>query len=159
VDAATDRPLDEQLTFVQVGAAEARFDAVFPRAGDYLLRVFAKPLGADGALDWALDYRVQVSRGASDAAFPLAFGSFGARGVTLLEPRAGVLEAGRTYRFRLRAPGALEVAVIAGGRWTPLAAGGDAFTGLVTASAGSVVVCARYAPTAECTGLLRYRGR
>ena len=70
-----------------------------------------------------------------------------------------MLQAGRTYRFRLRAPGALDVAVIAGGRWTQLSAGGDEYSGLVTAAAGHIVVCAKYEPTTDCTGLLRYTGR
>jgi len=159
VDAATDRPLPDEMAFVQVGGAEARIDAVFPRAGDYVLRVFAKPLGAEGALSWVLDYRVQASRGAGAAAFPMAFGSFGARGATLLEPLSGVLQAGRTYRFRLRAPGALEVAVVAGGQWTRLAAGGGEFSGDVPVAAGSVVVYAKYQPTDAFTGLLRYTAR
>jgi hypothetical protein len=156
VDEASDRPFQDELTFVQVSASEARIDAVFPRAGDYLLRVFAKPLGADGSLSWVLDYRVRASRGASGAAFPMAFGSFGARGATLLEPLSGVLQAGRTYRFRLRAPGALDVAVVAGGRWAHLAASGGEFSGDVPVAAGSVVVYAKYEPTTEFTGLLRY---
>ncbi len=159
VDAGTDRPLQDELTFVQVSATEARVDAVFPRAGDYVLRVFAKPLGAEGSLSWVLDYRVQAARGANGAAFPMAFASFGARGVTLLEPFSGVLQAGRTYRFRLRAPGALDVAVVVGGRWSHLAAGGGEFSGDVAAAAGNVVVYAKYEPTTEFTGLLRYTGR
>jgi hypothetical protein len=159
VDAASDRPFAEELTFVQVSATEARIDAVFPRAGDYVLRVFAKPLGTDGSLSWVLDYRVQASRGASGAAFPLAYESFGARGATLLEPLSGVLQAGRTYRFRLRAPGALDVTVVAGGRWTHLAASGEEFSGDVLASRGNVVVYARYESSADFTGLLRYTGR
>jgi hypothetical protein len=159
VDAATDRPLAEELAFVQVGATEARINAIFPHAGDYLLRVFAKPLGADGSLRWVLDYRVQATRGASHAAFPFAYESFGSRGATLLEPLSGVLQAGRTYRFRLRAPGALDVAVVAGGRWTHLAGSGDEFSGDVRPSAGNVVVYAKYDPSADFTGLLRYTGR
>jgi hypothetical protein len=159
VDAGTDRPLQDELTFVQVSATEARVDAVFPRAGDYVLRVFARPLGAEGSLSWVLDYRVQAARGASGATFPMAFASFGARGVTLLEPLSGVLQAGRTYRFRLRAPGALDVAVVVGGRWTHLAAGGGEFSGDVPAAAGNVVVYAKFEPTTEFTGLLRYTGR
>jgi hypothetical protein len=159
VDAVSDQPLAEELTFVQVSATQARIDAVFPRAGDYVLRVFAKPLGTDGALSWVLDYRVQASRGASDAALPLAYESFGSRGATLLESLSGVLQAGRTYRFRIRAPGALDVAVVAGGRWTHLVASDEEFSGDVPASVGSVVVYAKYKPAADFTGLLRYTAR
>jgi len=159
VDVATDQALAEELTFVQVSAAEARVDAIFPRPGDYLLRVFAKPLGAEGSLSWVLDYRVQASQGAGEAEYPMAYGSFGARGATLFEPLSGVLQAGRTYRFRLRAPGALDVAVVAGGQWTHLAASGADFSGDVTAAAGTVVVYAKYQAGANFTGLLRYTGR
>ncbi len=159
LDAATERPLPDEMAFVQVSGTAARIDAVFPRAGDYLLRVFAKPLGADGALSWVLDYRVQASRGAGAAGFPMAFGSFGARGVTLLEPLSGVLQAGRIQRFRLRAPGALAVAVVASGRWTRLAGAGGEFSGNVPVVAGSVTVYAKYRAAGEFTGLLRYTAR
>jgi hypothetical protein len=159
VDAATDRAREAELTFVQVGHAEARIDAVFPRAGDYILRVFAKPLGAEGSLAWVLDYRVQATAGAPDAAFPMAFGSFGTRGATLLEPMTGVLQAGRTYHFRLRAPHALDVAVVAGGQWTHLVRAGEEYAADVQAVPGDVVVYAKYDPDSNFTGLLKYAGR
>jgi hypothetical protein len=71
----------------------------------------------------------------------------------------GILRAGQRYSFRLRAPGALEVAVVAGGRWTRLAAQGEEFVGEVTAVRGAVVVYAKYDSTPEFEGLLRYTGR
>jgi hypothetical protein len=159
LDAATDRPLEGELTFVQVGRAEARIDAVFPRAGDYVLRVFAKPLGADGSLDWVLDYRVQARAGAPDAVFPLAFESFGTHRATLLEPMTGVLQAGQSYRFRLRAPGAIDVAVVTGGRWTHLSLAGAEWLADVQALPGDVVVYARYDPASSFTGVLKYSAR
>jgi len=160
VSVATDRPLEGELTFVQVGATEARIDAVFPGAGDYLLRVFAKPLGAQGQLNWALDYRVQSTAGSPDAAFPLAYGAFGERGATLVEPLSGVLQAGRSHRFRLRVPGALDVAVVAGGQWTHLVLSGEEYAADVSVpAAGDVTVYAKYDPTSQFTGLLRYSAR
>jgi hypothetical protein len=159
VDAATDRPLEGEWTFVRVGASEARVDAVFPGPGDYVLRVFAKPLGAEGPLAWVLDYRVQATVGAPDAAFPAAFGGFGAHGAELLEPMTGLLQAGRPYRFRLRAPGALDVAVVAGGRWTHLGRVGEEWAGDLQATAGEIVVYAKYEPAGSFTGLLKYTGR
>jgi transglutaminase/protease-like cytokinesis protein 3 len=159
VDPATDRPLEGDYAFGQVNDTTAEVHAAFPRPGDYVLRLFAKARGAEGSLQWVLDYRVQVSRGASDAAFPMAYTGFGETGAWLLEPFSGVLQAGRTYRFRLRAPGALDVAVVAGGHWTHLAREGEEFTGEVPAVAGDVVVYARYDPTSNFTGLLRYTGR
>lgn len=158
-DAATDRPLEGEFGFVQVANGEAQIQAAFPRPGDYLVRVFAKPQGADGPLGWVMDYRVTASRGTSDALFPMAFTDFGARGAWLHEPLGGLLQAGRSYRFRLRAPGALDVAVVANGVWTHLARSGDEWAGEATAAAGNVVVYAKYDPTSNFAGLLRYSGR
>jgi hypothetical protein len=159
VDPATNRPLQGEFTFVQVNGEQAQIQAAFPKAGDYLLRLFAKPRGADGALEWILDHRVQASRGTSAAAFPLAYSSFDASGAWLLEPFSGVLKPGRTYRFRLRAPRALDVAVIAGDQWTHLARDGEEFSGTVPAVAGDNVVFAKYDATSKLVGLLKYVGR
>jgi hypothetical protein len=159
VDAATDRPLSGEFAFVQVNDTLAEIRAAFPRAGDYVLRVFAKEQGAGGPLEWVLDYRVRASRGATDAAFPVAYSDFGATGAWLLESLSGTLEAGRTYRFRLRAPGALEVAVVSGGRWTHLTHDGAEFSGAVNALSGDNVVFAKYGATSNFVGLLRYVGR
>ncbi|HXY20422.1 MAG TPA: transglutaminase domain-containing protein [Gemmatimonadales bacterium] len=158
LDASTQRQVDGEFAFVQVDSGEARIDARFPRRGSYLLRVFAKPLGAAGPLEWILDYRVRAG-GAPGAVFPTAFEAFGVRGVRLLGPLDGVLRAGRAYTFALRAPGALEVAVVAGGRWTRLVPQGDGFAGEATAEPGTVTVFARYDTTGEYEGLLRYTGR
>lgn len=157
--AGADRTLEGELAFVQVNAEEAQVHAGFPGPGDYLLRLFAKPEGAAGPLQWVLDYRVQASRGAPDAAFPMAYTGFGERGTWLVEPLTGVLEAGRTYRFRLRAPGALDVAVVAGGQWTHFTRDGEEFSADVPAVAGHIIVYAKYDPTSDFTGLLRYTGR
>jgi len=158
LDAASLRPLGGEFAFVQVGSDEARIDARLPRPGSYLLRLFAKPLGAAGDLDWVLDYRVRAAGGTA-AVFPTTYGAFGTRRAWLFSPVDGVLRAGQRYSFRLRAPGALEVAVVTGGRWAKLAPQGEEFVGEVTAVRGSVVVYARYRPDAEFEGLLRYEGR
>ena len=159
VDVASDRTLEGELTFVQVGQEEARIDAVFPRTGDYVLRVFAKPLGADGSLAWVLDYRVQATAGAPEAVFPMAFGSFGTRGATLLEPLTGLLQSGRSYRFRLRVPGALDVAAVASGRWTHFTRAGEEWSADVPVVPGDLTVMAKYDPAGSFTGLLKYTGR
>jgi hypothetical protein len=159
LDAASQRPVGGELAFVQVATDQARIDARFPRPGDYLLRLFAKPLGAAGDLDWVLDYRVRAARGAADAVFPTTYGAFGARRAWLFSPLDGVLRAGQRYTFRLRAPEALEVAVVAGGRWIRLTRQGEEFVGQAAAAQGPVVVYARYRPGADFEGLLRYTGR
>lgn len=70
-----------------------------------------------------------------------------------------MLKPGRTYRFRLRAPRALDVAVIAGDQWTHLARDGEEFSGTVPAVAGDNVVFAKYDATSKLVGLLKYVGR
>ena len=159
VEPASDRTLEGELTFVQVGQEEARIDAVFPRAGDYVLRVFAKPLGVEGAFDWTLDYRVRATAGAPEAAFPMAFGSFGTRGATLLEPMTGVLQAGRSSRFRLRVPGAQDVAARAGQQWTHFTRAGEDWVADVAVVPGDLMVMAKYDGQTSFTGLLKYAGR
>jgi len=159
LDAASQRPLGGEFAFVQVGSDEAQIDARFPRPGNYLLRMFAKPLGAAGKLDWILDYRVRATRGAPGAEFPATYEAYGVRRAWRLSPVDGVLRAGQRYSFRLRAPGALEVAVVAGGRWTRLARLGDEFVGEVAAVRGATVVYAKYRSNADFEGLLRYTGR
>ena len=159
VDAASDTPLSDEMAFLQVSEREAQVHAVFPKPGDYVLRLFAKPLGAEGTLQWVLDYRIKASRGLPDASFPTAFGNFGARRVWLVEPLDGILEVGRTYRFRLRVPGALQVAVVANGEWTYFTDEANEFSTEFTAVRGAMTVYAKFDPEAQFWGLLRYTGR
>ncbi len=158
VDADQNRTLDD-MAFVQVSEREATVHAAFPHPGDYLLRLFARPLAAEGSLDWVLDYRVSASGGLPDARFPTAMETFGANGVWLVEPLEGVLNAGQIYSFRLRVPGALSVASVASGEWTHFTAEGNEFSAEVTAVPGSILVCAQYHVEDNCKGLLRYTGR
>jgi hypothetical protein len=121
--------------------------------------VFAKARGAAGPLGWVLDYRVSAARGSRDAAFPVPYSGFAARGAWLMETLSGVLDAGRTYLFRLRAPGALEVILVSGAKRTMLTRSGEEFSGEVSAPAGETVMYAKYAGGGEYQGLLRYVGR
>jgi hypothetical protein len=159
VDAATDRALTGEFAFVQVNDARAEISAAFPRAGDYVIRVFAKNRGASGELEWILDYAVKASRGASDAPFPLAYSSFGTSGAWLLESLSGVLDIGRTYRFRLLAPGATDVVLVSGNRRTTLTRVGEEFSADVSTVAGESVLYAKYGTADKYLGLLKYVGR
>lgn len=159
LDAASERPVDGAYAFVQVDSQGGRIDARFPHPGEYLLRAYAKPLGAPGALGWILDYRVRAARGAPGAVFPASYAAFGSHGVWLDSPMDGVLRAGRRYVFRLRAPGAIEVVVVAGGRRSMLVPRGDEFSGVVTAVPGDIVVFGKYRTGTQYEGLLRYTGR
>ena len=159
VDPVSDRPLPGEFVFAQVNDLQAEIHAAFPRAGDYVIRVFAKARGAPGALEWVLDYGVKASRGAAGATFPVAYSGFGTSGAWLLETLTGVLDVGRTYRFKLRAPGALEVLLVSGNRRTTFTRVGDEFSADVSAAPGEAVMYARYGTTASYLGLLKYTGR
>lgn len=159
LEADGERPVEGQRTFIQVGGGEAWIDAVFPRRGDYILRLFAGPGGGDGTLYWALDYRIRADAGSADFTFPSTYTAFGERGAFLERPIEGVLRAGATERFRLRAPGALGVAVVSGGEWTHLAADGDVFEGDVAIVAGDVVIYAQYEGEESFSGLVGYTAR
>jgi hypothetical protein len=159
LDAATDREVEGNWAFIQVNTDEAQIHAAFPRRGDYVLRVFAKPMDAEGTLRWVLDYRIEASRGAPTREFPTAFGQFGTSGSWLVEPLSGVLEAGRTYRFRLRTTGALEVAAVASGEWTHFTQDGEDWIADVTAAPGTITVFAKYDADEQFQGLLQYSGR
>ena len=144
---------------MQVSEREAHVHAVFPQPGDYVLRLFAKPLGDEGSLKWVLDYRVKASQGLPDAGFPTTFANFGVGRVWLVEPLDGFLVAGRSYRFRLRVPGALQVAIEANGEWTCFTGDGNEFSAEVTAVRGAMTVSAKYDSEEQFVGLLQYTGR
>jgi hypothetical protein len=159
VDPTTDEPLTGEFAFVQVNDVQAEISAAFPRAGNYIIRVFAKRRGAPGDLEWILDYAVKASRGASDATFPETYRSFDTSGAWLLETLNGVLEVGRTYRMRLRAPGALEMRLVNAGQTTTFTRDGEEFFADVSAAAGEAVIYAKYGATSNYLGLLKYVGR
>lgn len=154
---------EEQLegrTFVQLADTTILIDAVFPHRGPYLLRMFVKPRSAEGSYDWAGDYRVEALAGDPDGDFPLAYLAFSEYGALLHSPIQGTLTAGETYPFRLRAPDALDVAVVVDGEWHHLTSENDhVFSGDVTVAAGDVPVFARFQEGGSYLALVKYTAR
>jgi transglutaminase/protease-like cytokinesis protein 3 len=153
------RDLDPGLTFAQTARDTGWVHAVFPSAGTYFLRVFAKPKKDPGSYFWALDYKV-VAGGSSAAKprFPETYKAFMDKDVFLERPLAGLLQAGRSYRFRLRIPGATKAAVVRGEKWTDLQRDGEWFEGLVAAVKGKMNVFAKFPGNDTYDGLLKYTG-
>jgi len=150
----------EQCTFAQRRADGVVIRALFPTAGRYILRVFARRGTANGAYAWALDYVVHARSGASaDAGFPMTYESFLARNCQLEGAFSRVLPAGRTIEFALAAPGADDVVISTGGAWAHLSAQGSRFVGEVPVARGEVVVFARFAGQAAYEGLLQYHAQ
>jgi hypothetical protein len=155
--------LKEGHTFAQRGPTGYQIQAVFPKTGDYILRVHARRSGAsvacgseDQQYDCALEYRVHATE--SDAStFPKMYLSFQEERCVLEEPLSAVLRAGRPVGFRLVAPEAEEALVFCNGSAERLASeGGGVFSGTVTLEAGDAIVFARYPGANKHVALLGY---
>ncbi|MBX3165888.1 MAG: hypothetical protein KF760_00695 [Candidatus Eremiobacteraeota bacterium] len=137
-----------------------------PQAGNYRLVLFGRRREAawQGNLKAPQKYKglVELSvRAQAGVArpFPKTFGSFQRGGAELLTPFDGRLRARSRQRFRLRVPGAQEVAFFAGkdylGKLEPK---GSLYEGTVTCPARGVPlqVCAKYPQEARYWGLVEY---
>ncbi len=151
------RELDRSLVFLQKSQDEYRVDAVFPRAGNYVLRVYAKHTDDPGKFTWVLDYSVEAGKGSGKKArFPKKFIMFENRKCYLYEPINGTLKAGRKYSFKISVPGAKTVSVIMNDDWFPLEKMGDMFQGNVKVRKGKVEVYGNFTGKNEYKGLLEY---
>ena len=151
---------DDRYAFVQDELNALVVRVTPPDTGDHTLRLFAKAPGDTGMYAWILDYRIESSRRPeSFPVYPRKFREFDERNVRLIEPIAGLLEAGSIQRFRLKAPWAEQAAVIVNDEWTVLQRDGEELKGDVTIRPGSVTVCARYPGHEQWDTLLEYKGK
>jgi hypothetical protein len=153
------RRLDGNWAMAQVEGPELAVHAAFPAPGAYLLRIFARPRARPGNPEWALDYGIDAAAGHPDLALATVYDLLNSVGGRLFEPLDGVLRVGRAYRFRLRVPGALDVAVVANGAWTHLARAGEEFTGELSAVRGDINVFAKFSEGDQYQALVAYVGR
>lgn len=131
----------------------------FPRAGDYVLRLFTKQAEAEGSYDWALDYRIKARAAHPVPTFPLTYQEFAGRGVTLHKPLGGRLSRG-SHSFRITVPGAQEVTVISGKQWQALdAKGGGVFEGAAVVGGSKTGIYAKFPGQGQYTGLVGYEVR
>jgi len=117
--------------------------ARFPEAGSYVLRAYAKNKDDSGVYKSVMQYNINASSG-EESGYPLTFGRFGEVGAHLYSPLEGRLQAGQSYHFKIRVPGAAEVAVVCGGEWNRLAGKGDLFEGNVTVAKGEAGIFANF---------------
>ena len=147
-----------QYVFAQRDNTNCAVSVVFPRAGDYNLRVFART--GEGAFVPVVDYAVTASGGSADASFPNAFSRFRDCGAEVVEPSIGTLTANTAQTFRLDVPGASEVWVQTGAQKVKLSRDGDWFTGPVTLSSGNVTVWSVFPDNpGKLCGLLKYAAK
>ncbi|HUS75390.1 MAG TPA: transglutaminase domain-containing protein [Methanothrix sp.] len=130
----------------------------FPAAGSYVLKAYAKRRDDPGNYDSVLKYRIDAASGDVESpGFPMTYGKFSEAGAYLFSPLEDKLKAGASYLFRIRVPGAQEVAVVSGDEWSHLASRGDLFEGNATAGKGDVGVYANFGGKGW-EGLVRYGG-
>jgi len=154
-----DQKLLEWLTFAQRKGEKYQVDAVFPHAGDYILRIFAERKGDDGIFEWMLDYKIRVSEGLPETVgFPETYRDFLGEEVYLYSPKAGYLESGSIQLFKLRVPRAESVVVIVNNKWHHLVKQGELFEGRVTIMTGEIMVAAKFPDREHYHRLLGYTG-
>lgn len=130
--------------------------ALPPSPGAYLLKIFAKPGGSPGDYQWAMEYRLNLSKGSEGKSYPMTYGVFSKRSVRLYAPMEGCLRPGVVQRFKLSVPGAESVACVNGGQWTYLTEKDGLFGGEVTPIEGDITVCAKFQGMEDYSGLLKY---
>ncbi|MFA6372069.1 MAG: transglutaminase domain-containing protein [Methanothrix sp.] len=141
-------------TFCQRDGERYDIYAQFPAKGSYILKAYAKRRDDPGKYNSVLEYRIDAASGGG-AGFPMAFGKFSEAGAYLYGPLEGRLEAGSSYLFRIRVPGAENVSVVCGKEWTHLAMQGELFEGNATVSGDNVGIFAKFQGE-EWDGLVRY---
>lgn len=146
------------MAFAQREGDKLVIRAVFPRPGDYVLRLYTRPRTADGPYESALDYQVRAVVGTPAAGFPTVYGVFSRTQGQLHTPFARSLPASKNVVFDLTCPGAIEVAVVCGKTWTKLPCNGARFTGPAPIAPGAVEICAKYPGRDDYDVLLVYDG-
>ncbi len=144
------------MTFWQKSPEDVILYAAFPQPGSYLLRIFAKPEQEPEQYAWAAEFTIEANT--SSPAFPVTYQSFYDSGSYLHEPMTGQLQTG-TQHFRLKVPGAEDVAVVMGEQWHTLSKQGSEFVGNVTVQHGEVGVYAKFPGQTQFSGLLQYMGQ
>ena len=145
----------EGRTLCQREGERYEIRARLPQAGSYALRAYAKKKDDPGVYKSVMQYNINASSGVKSG-FPLTFGRFGEVGAHLYSPQEGSLRAGQSYHFRIRVPGAAEVAVVSGKEWSRLEGQGDLFEGNVTVAKEDAGIFANLGGE-TWSGLVRYR--
>jgi len=130
-----------------------------PSPGAYLFKIFAKPVDRHGDYQWAMEYRLNISKGSEGESYHMTYGEFSRRSVRLYAPMEGCLVPGAVQMFKLSIPDAERVACVNGGQWTYLTEKDGLFGGEVKLVEGELTVCARFRGKEDYSGLLKYAVR
>ena len=151
------RKFDRDLTFSQKENRRYNIQAIFPNAGNYILRLFATDKKKSANYEWVLDYNIEAKRGMGKMiGFPETYGTFIEKKAYLYKPMQGNLKSGTVQEFKLKVPGAKKIVIINGGKWFNLEKQGELFAGEVKVKKGKVKVCALFSGEKSYAGLLQY---
>ena len=154
--------LPKSYVFTQNVGSCVQVNAVFPEAGQYKLRVFAKKREDEGnTYQYVMDYDVKATSGKSGKmGFPETYKVFHEKRAQLYSPMNFYLRAGKKETFKIRVPGASKVAVFMNKNESKsLGRAGSTFSGSVMIPEGDVTICAQFPRQKDYTGIVRYQGR
>jgi len=146
-------------TFCQRQGGRYEILAELPEEGRYVLTAYGKRKGDSGEYSSVMEIGINASCGEDEGSgFPLAYSAFSRAGAYLFSPMQGGLKAGESYWFRIRVPGAQQVAVVSGEEWSYLTSRDGVFEGNATINEDNVNICAKF-QTGSFDCLLRYFAR
>lgn len=146
----------EGRTLCQRNGTRYEVRARFPQAGSYILKIYAKKRDDPGVYKSVMQYNINASTGA-EVGFPQTFGRFAEVGAHLYSPMDGALKSGESYHFKIRVPGASEVAVVCGQELSWLAGQEDLFEGNVTVANEDAGIFANFGGE-KWEGMVRFGG-
>ena len=139
--------------FVQRSGDQYEITLSPPTTGEYILNIFAKQKDdSSNSYPMVMQFNVSALSG-SNRSFPETFGGFQEMGVYLFSPMAGEVKAAYNQTFKIKIPGAKEVAVISGDRWNYLTKNGDIFQGNAIIKKGDVDVVVKLSMSNLITSL------
>lgn len=152
------RVLARDLVFAQREGKKFRIHSVFPEAGEYALQFFSTPPGGGDRVS-TLQYTIVAEEGGGNVRFPTLFKKFQEWDAYLYSPMNNLLSSGELEYFKIRVPGAQEVAVAIGDQWYFLKKKGELFSGRVPISVGEITIMASTSKNKpQYSSLLKYDG-
>jgi len=153
-----ERRWDNRFVFVQKESYRCEIRCVFPKIGEYLLRIFARTTQRfRSPFEEALAYQVRVlSIKNGPIGLPTAYNAFSLKNSYLHCPLDGFLKEGISNLFRITVPNANRVSVVQGKKWQKLKQRGNLFEKKIKLKPGIAKVYARFPGTSKYNGLLEY---
>jgi hypothetical protein len=146
-------------TFVQKTGTGAKVSVLFPRQGEWVVKLFARRLdSAKSEYTWCADFGFLSSKG-TDTRFPSCYAIFQERGCVLHAPLMSPLKMGSKVTLRVTAPGARNAAVELRGKLTLFdrTSEKDTFDKTITVPlARELIIVAQFEESGSFAGLVRF---